>query len=189
MSDVTRLLLQIDQGNAKAVDQLLTLVYEELRNLAAAKLSRERKGQTLDATALVHEAYLRLLGGDGTASFKNQSHFFGAASVAMRRLLVERARRYRAQKRGGNWVRVEFTDKDLVSVGTPDQIVIVDEALVEFAKEEPTSMELVNLVLFCGFSVEKAGQLLEMSRPVSYRHWKYARAWLKSYISGQDQSR
>jgi RNA polymerase sigma factor (TIGR02999 family) len=188
MTDITQILSNIEQGDPRGVDQLLPLVYEELRKLASAKLAREKPGQTLQATALVHEAYLRLLGADGEAKFDGRGHFFAAAAEAMRRLLVERARRHNSQKHGGAWTQVEFSDQDLITRGTPDQIVALDEALGRLAKEEPEGMELVKLVLFGGFSVEKAGRMLDMSRATAYRHWSYARAWLKTHIASQDDS-
>lgn len=186
MADVTQILSQIEEGDASAPEALLPLVYDELRSLAAAKLAKEKPGQTLQATALVHEAYLRLLGGDGTAQFANSGHFFAAAAEAMRRLLVERARRHRTLKRGGNWNQVKLADRDLVDLGTPDRIIALDEALVALAEEEPQGTELMKLVVFGGFSVDKAGALLDMSRATAYRHWSYTRAWLKARVAGGD---
>mgnify|MGYP001823596932 CR=1 FL=1 len=188
MPDVTQILNAIEQGDPNAPDELLPIVYDELRKLAAAKLAGEKPGQTLQATALVHEAYLRLLGPGGDAQFDGRGHFFAAAAEAMRRLLVERARRQKSQKRGGDWLQVEITDQDLITVGTPDQIVAIDEALERLAEDEPEGMELVKLVVFAGFSVEKAGQLLNMSRATAYRHWSYARAWLKTHMAGEGNS-
>ena len=188
MTKVTQILSQIEQGDLKAAEQLLPLVYDELRKLAAAKLAHEKPGQTLQATALVHEAYLRLLGPDGNARFEGRGHFFAAAAEAMRRLLVERARRHKSQRHGGNWKQVELSEQDLVAVGTPDQIVALDEALDQLAREDPEAMQLVKLAMFGGFSVEKAGRLLNMSRATAYRHWAYARAWLKTYIASSDNS-
>ena len=186
MAEVTQILSQIEQGDPNAAEQLLPLVYEELRQLAAAKLAREKPGQTLQATALVHEAYLRLLGPQRDAKFDGRGHFFAAAVEAMRRLLVERARRQKSQKHGGAWTQVEFSDQDLITVGTPDQIVALDEALERLAEEEPEGMEIVKLVVFGGFSVEKAGRLLDMSRATAYRHWSYTRAWLKTQLAGRE---
>jgi RNA polymerase sigma factor (TIGR02999 family) len=148
-------LSQVEQGDPSAAEQLLPLVYDELRRLAAAKLAQEKSGQTLQATALVHEAYLRLLGPKGDAQFAGRGHFFAAAAEAMRRLLVERARRHKSEKRGGAWRRVELSNSDLMTLGTPDQIVAVDEALRCLEREEPDGTELVKLVVFGGFSVEK----------------------------------
>lgn len=182
MSEVTRILCAIENGDVAAAEQLLPLVYDELRRLAAAKLAREKPGQTLQATALVHEAYLRLLGPDGEARFDGSGHFFAAAAEAMRRLLVERARRYQSKKHGGDWNRVELSDGDLLSTRTPDQIVAFDEALEQLCRDEPDATEIVKLVIFGGFSVEQAGTLLEMSRATAYRNWSYARAWLKTRL-------
>ncbi len=184
MSDVTKILSLIERGDRGSADQLLPLVYGELRKLAATKLAREKPGQTLQATALVHEAYLRLLGPEGAARFDGRGHFFAAAAEAMRRLLVERARRQKSQKHGGDWARVEFSELDLVNAGTPDQIVALDEGLQRLAVEEPEGTELVKLVVFGGFSVEQAGRLLDMSRATAYRHWSYVRACLKAHIAG-----
>jgi RNA polymerase sigma factor (TIGR02999 family) len=188
LTDVTQILNAIERGDSQAAEELLPIVYDELRKLAAAKLAGENPGQTLQATALVHEAYLRLVGPDGDAHFDGRGHFFAAAAEAMRRLLVERARRQRSQKHGGAWTQVEFSDQDLITVGTPDQIVAIDEALDRLADEEPEGMELVKLVVFGGFSVERAGRLLNMSRATAYRQWSYARAWLKTQMSGRGDS-
>ncbi len=182
MSEITQILESIHRGNRDAARDLLPLVYDELRALAAAKLSREKPGQTLQATALVHEAYLRLVGPDGEGKFDHQGHFFASAAEAMRRLLVERARRHNARKRGSDWRQVELSEQDLIAVGTPDQIVAVDEALTRLEQEEPAGSELVKLVLFGGFSLSKAAELLDMSRATAYRHWSYARAWLKTNL-------
>jgi RNA polymerase sigma factor (TIGR02999 family) len=171
------------QGDPHAADQLLPIVYEELRSLAAARLAMETPGHTLQATALVHEAYLRLLSPDGSSHFDDRGHCFAAAAEAMRRLLVERARRHRSQKHGGQWNQVELSDVDAVTVGTPHQIVGLDEALAMFAAEEPQAAELANLVVFAGFQVAEAGRLLEMSRATAYRHWSYARAWIKTQLA------
>ena len=185
MSEVTRVLNLIQQGDSKAADQLLPLVYDELRSLAAAKLALEKPGQTLQATALVHEAYLKLIGPDGDAQYDGRGHFFAAAAEAMRRLLVDRARRYKAQKRGANWIQVQLVDCDLMATGTPDQIVALDESLERLAEEDPASIEIVKLVLFGGFTVENAGQLLHFSRATAYRHWNYARAWIKREMGSE----
>ena len=182
MSEITQILESIHRGDRGAASDLLPLVYDELRALAAARLSREKPGQTLQATALVHEAYLRLVGPDGDGKFDHRGHFFASAAEAMRRLLVERARRLKTLKRGSEWQQVELSEQDLVGVGTPDQVVAVDEALTRLEQEEPEGSELVKLVLFGGFSVDKAGTLLNMSRATAYRHWSYARAWLKTTL-------
>ena len=188
MTDVTQILCQIESGDPSAADQLLPLVYEELRKLAAARLANEKPGQTLQATALVHEAYLRLLGPDGNTKFEGRGHFFAAAAEAMRRLLVERARRQKSKRHGGDWIQVELSERDLITDGTPDQVLAVDEALNQLSQDDPAATEVVKLVLYGGFTVENAGQLLDMSRATAYRHWAYARAWLKTHIASSDSS-
>jgi RNA polymerase sigma factor (TIGR02999 family) len=188
MSDVTQILSQIEQGDPQAAEQLLPLVYDELRILAAAKMAREKLGQTLQATALVHEAYIRLVDVDKVQHWKSRAHFFAAAGEAMRRLLVERARRKQTLKHGGGWQQVELSEPDLVTGGTPDQVVALHEALERLEQEEPDATRLVKLVTFGGFSVEQAGQLLEMSRTTAYRHWSYARAWIKTHIADEYNS-
>ncbi len=164
-----------------SASELLPLVYEELRNLAASKLARERPGQTLQATALVHEVFLKLVE-SGNATFDDQRHFFAAAAEGMRRLLIDRARKKNAQKHGGDWQRVQFALGDLVDLSTPDRLIAVSDALARFENEEPEAASLVKLCLFAGFPVEQAGTLLSMSRATAYRHWAYARAWLKTEL-------
>ena len=182
MSDVTQILYRIQQGDPQAADELLPQVYEELRKLAAARLRHEKPGQTLQATALVHDAYLRLVGSNGTASFDGRAHFFAAAAEAMRRLLVERARKRKSLKHGGDWQRVELQESDLLSFSSPDQLLQVNSALEQLEAEDESAASIVKLCLFSGFSVDNAGELLEMSRATAYRHWAYARAWLKSEL-------
>ena len=182
MPDVTRILSRMHRGDAGAADELLPQVYDELRKLAAAKLAHEKPGQTLQATALVHDAYLRLVGRDGGAQFDGRAHFFAAAAEAMRRLLVERARRRNSLKHGGQWQRVELHESDLLSFSSPDQLLQVSSALDRLEEEDVSAAALVKLCMFSGFSVDKAGELLEMSRATAYRHWAYARAWLKSEL-------
>jgi len=185
MSDVSRILSAIGQGDPKAAEQLLPLVYGELRRLAAAKLAREKPGHTLQATALVHEAYLRLVhdGGAG-AAWDHRGHFFAAAAEAMRRILVESARRSGRLKRGGGRVRLELIDQADSIAQDPDLVLSLDELLGRFASEDPTASRLAHLHLFGGLPVEEAGQVLGLSRPVAYRSWKYARAWLREGLSG-----
>jgi RNA polymerase sigma factor (TIGR02999 family) len=191
MSDVTRILSQIEQGDPQATEKLLPLVYEELRKLAAAKLAQEKPGQTLQATALVHEAYLRLVGngghgtadtgletGDGRQKWNGRGHFFGAAAEAMRRILVENARGKARDKRGGDWERVDFENLDLVSSVGPDQLLAIDEAIERLAREDPTAAALVKLRYFAGLGLDQAATALEISAATAYRHWAYARAWL-----------
>ena len=182
MADVTEILSLIEAGDASATDELLPLVYEELRKLAAARLAQEKPGQTLQATALVHEAYLRLLDPEGNAAYDGRGHFFAAAAEAMRRLMVERARRYQTLKRGAEWNQVELAECDLPVNGTPDQLISLDEALEKLDQEEPNGAALVKLVMFGGFEVEEAGEMAGMSRATAYRHWSYARAWLKRHL-------
>lgn len=168
-------------SNLPSTEALFATVYDELRKLAAAKLSKEKPGQTLQATALVHEAYLKLAGPEN-AQFQNTGHFFAAAAEAMRRLIIDRAREKKSQKRGGNWNRIEFGENDLMDLSKPEQIVAVSDALLRFATEEPEAANLVKLCVFAGLPVEQAGALLEMSRATAYRHWAYARAWLKTEL-------
>jgi len=208
MSDVTRILSQIEQGDPVAAEQLLPLVYEELRKLAAAKLTLEKPGQTLQATALVHEAYLRLVvvRTDGererrsdrenespsvtpslppsVTSFNSRGHFFAAAAEAMRRILVEAARRKKAEKHGGQMARVELAE---VQVGVdlpPDELLSLDECLEEFARTDSQAAQLVKLHCFAGLTIEQAAELLGISARTAYRDWAYARGWLFRKIEG-----
>jgi RNA polymerase sigma factor (TIGR02999 family) len=187
MSDVTRILNALERGDAKATDDLLPLVYEELRLLAAQKLSHEPPGQTLQATALVHEAYLRLVG-DEPRSWENRGHFFAAAAEAMRRILVERARRKRSLKQGGAQHRVEVQEADLVIEGPSVDLIALDEALTRLAGEDPQLAELVKLRYFAGLSLEQVAQIQGMTRRTATSHWAYARAWLHRMIAEGDGS-
>jgi RNA polymerase sigma factor (TIGR02999 family) len=183
MSDVTHILSAIEQGDPQAAEQLLPLVYDDLRKLAAQKLAQEKPGQTLQATALVHEAYLRLVGDPSTQTWENARHFFAAAAEAMRRILIERARRKRADKHGGGRrLRIDLAEIDLTGTSSPDDILELDEALSRLAATEPDAAQLVKLRLFAGLSVEQAGAALGLSRAQAYRHWTYARAWLHSRL-------
>jgi RNA polymerase sigma factor (TIGR02999 family) len=182
MSDVTRILNAIERGDAKATDELLPLVYEELRLLAAQKLSHEPPGQTLQATALVHEAYLRLVG-DEPQMWQNRGHFFAAAAEAMRRILVDHARHKQARKSGGGHARVAI-DADLADPATPEEIMALDDAVARLAAEDPQAAEIVKLRLFAGLSIDQAAQATGVSRATAYRQWTYARAWLRSDIRG-----
>ena len=183
MTNVTTILSQIENGDPSAADQLLPLVYGELRKLAASKLANEKPGQTLQATALVHEAYVRLVDQTSTQQWDGRGHFFAAAAEAMRRILVERARRRQAEKHGGKAVRVQLSDRDLLTRNDPDEILALNDALDVLGGDEPAATELVTLRIFADFSVEEAGKLLGMSRATAYRHWTYARAWLKCQIT------
>ncbi len=178
MNDVTRILSAIEQGDAGAAHELLPLVYEELRCLAAQRMAREAPGLTLQATALVHEAYLRLVGEDGTQRWDSRGHFFAAAAEAMRRILVENARRKAAEVHGGGRKRVEVSEGDWLSRAAPDEIVAIDESLARLALEDAAAGEVVKLRLFAGMSIDEAGRCMGISRSSAYRHWAYARAWL-----------
>jgi RNA polymerase sigma factor (TIGR02999 family) len=180
MSDVTRLLEAAGRGDRRAAADLLPLVYDELRVLAAARMAAERPGQTLDATALVHDAYLRLV---GDQAFDGRAHFFAAAAEAMRRILVENARRKARLRRGGGRVRVHL-DPDLPAApDAPEELLAMDDALTALAREDPDAARVVQLRLFAGLSVEEAGDALGLSRANAYRHWTYARAWLRCALA------
>jgi RNA polymerase sigma factor (TIGR02999 family) len=181
MKEVTRILSQATAGDSTAAEQLLTLVYNELRQLAAQRLAQERPGQTLQATALVHEAYLRLVDPDSQQRWDSRGHFFAAAARAMRRILIESARRKRSQKLGGEWDRVELVDFAGGSV-TPDRLAVLDEALELLENDDPESVQLVEQCIFAGLSVEEAADALGWSRANAYRHWAYARAFLTSHL-------
>lgn len=181
MSDVTRILDAIERGDAKATDELLPLVYEELRLLAAQKLAHEKPGQTLQATALVHEAYLRLAGSEDQA-WRSRTYFFGAAAEAMRRILVENARRKRRLKRGGDRLRIVLSDDDLAAEDRSDDLIALDEALTELATTDPAKAELVKLRYFAGLTIEQAAEVLSISPATAKRQWTYARAWLYGRI-------
>jgi RNA polymerase sigma factor (TIGR02999 family) len=184
MSDVTQILNAIERGDARATDELLPLVYEELRLLAAQKLSHESPGQTLQATALVHEAYLRLVG-DQPQSWQSRGHFFAAAAEAMRRILVDHARHKQARKCGGQRSRVSLDNADVRDSATPEEIVALDDALARLAVEDPQAVEIVKLHVFAGLSLDQAAQAVGVSRATAYRQWTYARAWLRSEIHGR----
>jgi RNA polymerase sigma factor (TIGR02999 family) len=179
-SDVSRILSAIDAGDQRAAQQLLPLVYDELRRLAAAQVAREKAGQSLDATALVHEAWLRLAGGQ---AFDGRSHFFRASAQAMRRILVDRARARNADKRGGRWSREELADWHEVAQ-TPEQILALNEALDRFAATEPRKAELVTLRFFGGMSMPEVADALGVSLPTAERWWAFARSWLYTELSG-----
>jgi len=182
MNDVTRILSEIEQGDPRAVEQLLPLVYDELRRLAAQRLARESPGQTLQATALVHEAYLRLIGSE-TPSWNGRGHFFSAAAEAMRRILIEHARHRNAERHGGGLQRVDLDAVDVPAAAPSQDILALDEALSRLAVEDPTKAELVKLRFFGGLSVEDAGRVLGISRATADRYWSYARVWLYSALN------
>lgn len=187
LSDVTRVLSAIEQGDPSAAEQLLPLVYDELRKLASQRLAHEKSGQTLQATALVHEAYLRLVDGEKAATWNSRGHFFAAAAEAMRRIVVESARRKQAEKRGGKQERLELRDGDCVDLPVDDRLIDLDEALSKFALADPQSAELVKLRVFAGMSVDEAAQILGVSARTVKRNWAYARAWLGRHLSAYDQ--
>ncbi|MHC4070923.1 MAG: ECF-type sigma factor [Planctomycetota bacterium] len=177
MSEVTRILAAIEHGDVRAVDELFPLVYRELRQLAAQRLSKEKPGQTLQATALVHEAYLRLVGGE-EQSWSGRGHFFYAAAEAMRRILIENARRKRRLKRGGDRRRIDLQDADLVVEGPSDDLIALDEALEKLAKQDKVKADLVKLRFFTGLTGEQAAEVLGISLNTADRYWAYARSWL-----------
>jgi RNA polymerase sigma factor (TIGR02999 family) len=185
MNDVTQILSRIESGDPAASQQLLPLVYDELRRLAAQRLTREKPGQTLQATALVHEAYMRLV--DGAAQrWDNRGHFFAAATEAMRRILVESARRKGRWKHGGDAQRVELDESGLVTTLPDERLLAIDEAIDLLAKEDPQAAELVKLRFFAGFSITEAAEILGLSRSTAYALWAYARAWLQSKVEGAE---
>ena len=186
MTDVTRILSQIESGDASASEKLLPLVYQELRGLAARKLADERAGLTLQATALVHEAYLRLVDNEHQQRWNSQGHFFAAAAEAMRRILVENARRKGRQKRGGGRRRVNVNEATITASVPDDELLAVDEALEKLAKEDPSAAQVVKLRYFAGLSVEEAAQGLGISRAQAYRHWTYAKAWLRCELQADE---
>jgi RNA polymerase sigma factor (TIGR02999 family) len=185
MSDVTRILNAIERGEAQATDELLPLVYEELRLLAAQKLSHEAPGQTLQATALVHEAYLRLAG-DEPQSWENRGHFFAAAAEAMRRILVESARRKKRLKYNDGRARVDLDEADIALDRQVDDLLALDEALAKLAEEDAVKAQLVKLRYFAGLTEEQAAGALSISRATASRYWSYAQAWLFDELNGGD---
>jgi RNA polymerase sigma factor (TIGR02999 family) len=190
MTEVTRILEAIEQGDRHAANQLLPLVYEELRRLAAQKLAREKPGQTLDATALVHEAYLRLVGsGDASAlrerHWQGRTHFLAAAAEAMRHILVDNARRKRRARHGGGRQRVALDEAVPAPPTAANDLLALDEALTRLAAQDPEAAGVVQLRYFAGLSVEEAALSLDISRASAYRHWNFARAWLLQELSGE----
>jgi RNA polymerase sigma factor (TIGR02999 family) len=176
--EVTRFLSAIEQGDPRAAEQLLPLVYDELRQLAAQKFAREKPGQTLQATALVHEAYLRLVNGAKCQRWDNRGHFFAAAAEAMRRILVERARRHQTRKGGGDLERIDLPDLAEPAKNDPVDLVALDEALGRLEVLHPQKAQVVKLRFFAGCSLEETAQMLGIGRATAQRHWAYARAWL-----------
>ena len=186
MSDVSRILSKIESGDRQASEQLLPLVYRELRSMAKAKLRKERPDHTLQATGLVHEAYLRLVGPeDNSPSWSGRSHFFAAAAEAMRRILIEAVRRKNALKRSGRYQRVELSDLDAESNTRDQQLLALHEALDSLAKLDPVKADLVKLRFFVGMTQAEAAEALGISLSTAERHWAFARAWLKTEMSGE----
>ena len=183
MSEVTRILSAIEEGDPHAAEQLLPLVYDELRKLAAQRLASEKPGQTLQATALVHEAYLRLV---GDRHFDNRGHFFAAAAEAMRRIVVEAARRKNRAKHGGGRQRVEIELADLPTRLPPDELLALDEALGRLEQLDPVKARLVTLRYFSGMTIEQAAAALNISRVTAHRYWTFARAWLHQQMTGEE---
>jgi RNA polymerase sigma factor (TIGR02999 family) len=182
MNEVTRILSGLAHDDAHAAEQLLPLVYSELRQLAAAQMAHEKPGQTLDATALVHEAYLRLV---GDQQFENRRHFFAAAAEAMRRILVDNARRKRSLKRGGNRQRLDFNIEQPAGVGRSEPLLVLDEALERLQTRDPDKAQLVKLRYFAGMTIEQAAETLAISVTTANRWWTFARAWLHEEIRRQ----
>lgn len=183
MSDVTRILESIENGNPQAAEKLLPLVYEELRKLAAAKMAQEKPEHTLQATALVHEAYLRLVGSETDRSWESRGHFFAAAAEAMQRILIDDARRKLAVKRGGGRTRRPDEDFPVTAALDPSDLLALDEALSQLEQEEPVRAALVRLRYFAGLSLDEAARALGLSKATAKRYWVYARAWLFQKLS------
>ena len=186
MSEVTHILSAIEQGDPNAADQLLPLVYDELRQLAAQRLAQEKPGQTLQATALVHEAYLRLVDSQKVQRWDSRGHFFAAAAEAMRRILLNRARDKKRLKRGGNRGRIDLEQVEIALDGSDDQLIALDEALVLLAVEDPGAAQLVTLRFFAGLTLKDAAAALGLSLRTAERQWTYARAWLYARLRWLD---
>ena len=184
MSDVTHILSAIEQGDPHASEQLLPLVYEELRRLAAQRLAREKPGQTLQSTALVHEAYVRLVGPADAQRWDTRGHFFAAAAEAMRRILVDNARRKRSEKHGGGRERLDLDAVDVAADTPSEDLLALDEALTKLAAEDPAKAEVVKLRYFAGLSEDEAARALGISRATAHRHWHYAKVWLFTELRG-----
>jgi RNA polymerase sigma factor (TIGR02999 family) len=185
MSEVTRILAAIEGGDPAAAEQLLPLVYDELRKLAAQKLAHEQPGQTLDATALVHEAYLRLVGAAEERSWENRGHFFAAAAEAMRRILINRARDRGRLKRGGDWKRVDLEHLTAADSATDEQVLALDEVLQQLEQQNRPCADLVKLRFYAGLTMEEAASALGISSRTAHRHWAFARAWLYNALGGE----
>jgi RNA polymerase sigma factor (TIGR02999 family) len=179
MSDVTRVLSQIEAGERKAAAELLPLVYDQLRRLAARKMAREKPGQTLQATALVHEAYIRLVDVERARHWDSRGHFFAAAAEAMRRILIENARRRKSLRAGGNMKRVDLDDAEVTLDHAPDDLLALDDALTKLAAENQAAADFAKLRLFAGMAVDEAAENLGVSRRTGFYRWTYARAFLQ----------
>lgn len=188
MTQFTHILAAIEQGDPHAAEKLLPLVYDELRRLAARNLADERPGQTLQATGLVHEAYVRLVDVDQAQHWNSRGHFFAAAAEAMRRILVEQARRKGRLKRGGDKGRVDLNDVEIAFDGPADDMIALDDALARLAREHPEKAELVKLRYFAGLTVKEAAEVLGVSTSTVDRHWTYARAWLFRELSPEAEA-
>jgi RNA polymerase sigma factor (TIGR02999 family) len=192
MGEVTVILSAIDNGDSQSAAKLLPLVYDELRRLAADKMAFERPGQTLDATALVHEAFIRLTGSERLQKtpleFAGSRHFFAVAAEAMRRILVENARRKHAAKRGGGRQRVDLDEANVPGRTNPDELVLLDEALTQLADEDAGAAEIAKLRLFGGMTIDDAGKVVGVSRATAFRSWTYARAWLNSHLQDTEKA-
>jgi RNA polymerase sigma factor (TIGR02999 family) len=186
MSAVTHILSAIEQGDAHAAEQLLPLVYDELRRLAAQQMAQEAPGQTLQATALVHEAYIRLVDVELAQQWNSRGHFFAAAAEAMRRILVDKARGKKADKRGGASRRVDVEPDDLVARRRDEKLIALDEALAKLESEDPQKAKLVKLRYFAGLTIKEAAATLGISTATADRYWSYARAWLQREMTGTD---
>lgn len=192
MSDVTVILSAIEKGDSESAEKLLPLVYDELRRLAGEKMAFEKPGQTLDATALVHEAFIRLTGSERLQEtpleFNDSRHFFAVAAEAMRRILVENARRKNAEKRGGDRRRVDLDEAGVPSGTSADELILLDEALSQLVLDYPDAAEIAKLRLFGGMTIDDAGKVLGVSRATAFRSWTYARAWLNAHLQDTGHS-
>jgi RNA polymerase sigma factor (TIGR02999 family) len=185
MSEVTRILAAIEKGDVHAVDELFPLVYQELRQLAAQRMSKEAPGQTLQATALVHEAYIRLVGAE-EQNWSGRGHFFAAAAEAMRRILIENARRKKRLRHGGDRRKIDLDEASMAVAGPSDDLIALDEALEKLSSEDKVSADLVKLRFFAGLTMEQAANILGLPRRTADRNWAYARAWLSREVSKGD---
>ena len=188
MHDVTQILKSVLQGDKAAAERLLPLVYDELRKLAAARMASERPDHTLTSTALVHEAYVRLVDGEQAANWDGRGHFFAAAAEAMRRILVDHAREKGAAKRGGDRRRLDVDSVDLAVTASPADMLALNDALDALARIDSTAAQLVQLRYFAGLNVDQAAPALNISTATAYRHWNYARAWLHSELLGSNET-